>query len=115
MCPAVIEKYVCYFKVSVHYAHFRQVKQSFENVLDESFSLFFSEKPLLLDEHVEIASVANLSDDEALSFIIEYLMALEDIGVVDLREDVHLLTVQLLQLSRAQRLQLDHLYRHRLA
>ena len=99
----------------MHYAHFRQVKQSFENVLDEPFSLFFGEKPLLLDEHIEIASVTNLSDDETLSFIIEYLIALEDIGVVDLHEDVHLLTVQLLQLCTAKRLQLYHLYRHRLA
>ena len=99
----------------MHDAHFRKVQQPFEDVFDELFGLFFCEEALPLDEHIEIAAIANLSDDEALSFIIEYLIALEDIGMADLHENLHLLSVQLLQFGTAERLQLNHLYRHRLA
>lgn len=74
--------------------------------------LLLRQKPLLLDEHVQVAAVADLGDDEALPLVAEDVVAFQDVGVVDLHEDLELRSVQLLQLRGFEGRHLYDFYGH---
>lgn len=107
-----MEEDIGHLQVPVHHSHLSQVHQPLVDILDEGGSLLLSEEALPLHEHVQIAAIADLGHDVALSIVVDDLVALEHVGVADLHEDVHLHQVQLEQPLRAQRFELDHLHRH---
>jgi hypothetical protein len=65
--------------------------------------LLLGEETLLLNEHVQIAPVADFSDDEALAVIIEDFVAFEDVWVIYFEEDFEFRAMQFLQLGGLER------------
>ncbi len=60
-------------------------------------SLFLSQNALLLDKHIEIPTIADLSNDVALAIIIEDLVTFEYMRMVNFHEYVYFTTMQFLE------------------
>ena len=75
-----------------------EIGEPLEDILDEVSRLLLRQEPLLLDEHVQVAPVAHLRDDEALPLVVEDVVAFQHVRVADLHQHLQLRPVQLLQL-----------------
>jgi hypothetical protein len=92
------QEYIRHFEISMDNIHGGQVEHSFENVFDERGSGVLIEKPLLFHIHIEVASLAQLANDEALISLLDDVIGLNDIRVIEAQEDVDLGAMQLVEL-----------------
>lgn len=77
--------------------HGGQVDHPFENIFDERGSGVLIEKSLLFHVHIEVTSLAQLANDEALISLLDNVIGLNDIGVIEAQEDVDLGAMQLVE------------------
>jgi hypothetical protein len=89
-----------------------QILQSFVHVSDDTMDFGLLQALFSLDFVLQIALIAKLSDDVAVSIARKDLEAAQDVGVVHLFEDFDLGEEEFLKLLRFQRVQLDDLYGH---
>ena len=70
-------------EVPVYDILLRKIVQPFEDISNDGFGLVLIEIPLLPQPGLQIALVAELSDDVAVPVAGEDLMAFEDVGVAE--------------------------------
>jgi hypothetical protein len=89
---------VGYFQISMDYILFGEVIQSFEDILDDWFGFVLIEVSLFPQPWLEVALVAEFSDDIAVSIAGEDFIAFEHIGVIQLFQYVNLREKQFFKL-----------------
>lgn len=89
---------------------FCKVIKSLEDVLDDWLSPVLIKVPFFPQPGFEIASIAQLCDDIAIPIAGKDLVALEDVGVIELFEDVNLREEELFKLLALQGLEFNDLY-----
>jgi hypothetical protein len=104
-----VEEDVGDFEVAMDDVLFRKILKSLEDVPDDGFGLVLVEVSFLAESGLEVALAAEFGDDVAVAVAGEYLVAFEDVGVVQLFEDVDLGEEEFLEFLALQRLELDYL------
>jgi hypothetical protein len=69
---------------------FCQILESVIDIADNRGGLVFFKKVFFLQFAFQIAFITDLSDDVAISITCEYLIAFEDVGVIELLEYIDL-------------------------
>ena len=93
-----MQEHIGDFQIPMHHFLIRQLQQPLHDILNDRTRLLLREVPLLAEGTLKIAPVTQLSYDVAIALGVEHLVALEDVGVVELFQDVDLGEKQLLQL-----------------
>jgi hypothetical protein len=87
---SVIKEDVGQFEIPVQVAPFCHLDESCYDILHDLEHFLLADSSPLLQEAAQIALIAELSDDEAVGSFPHHVVALKDIGMLDLSQSLDL-------------------------
>lgn len=86
---AIVDEDIGNLEVPMHDVIFSEVEEASEDVLDVSFGFWFLDVAAAAEFALEVAFVAEFGDDVAVAIAGENLVAAQDVGMVQLLQDIN--------------------------